>query len=91
MVSVVERDFVTAGFVILLHRSGRWSARQVGFDYDMKGNLPLYFETLFYGPVEAAASMGIQRIDFGLGSEEAKVSRGCIAHTQRTWLKANVQ
>ena len=88
MVSVVERDFVTAGFVILLRRAGRWSARQVGFDYDMQGNLPLYFETLFYGPVEAATSMGIHRIDFGLGSEEAKVSRGCVAETQRTWVKA---
>jgi CelD/BcsL family acetyltransferase involved in cellulose biosynthesis len=89
MVSVVERDSEIAGFVILLRRAGRWSARQVGFDYEMQGHLPLYFETLFYGPIEAAPSLGIQRIDFGLGSEEAKVSRGCFAETQRTWVKAD--
>lgn len=76
MVSVVERDSVAAGFVLLLRRGGRWSARQVGFDYKMQGHLPLYFETLFYGPVKAAPSMGISRIDFGLGSEEAKGFQG---------------
>lgn len=87
-VSVVEHGGEVAGFVILLRLGSRWSARQVGFDYEAQGDLPLYFETLFYGPVESAQLHGVDRIDYGLGSEEAKVSRGCIATTQRTWVKA---
>lgn len=87
-VSVVARGGEVAGFVILLRLGSRWSARQVGFDYEAQGDLPLYFETLFYGPVESAELHGVDRIDYGLGSEEAKVSRGCVATTQRTWVKA---
>lgn len=87
MVSTVERGPETAGFVALLRKGDRWSARQVGFDYELQGDLPLYFETLFYAPVDAASAHGIRRIDFGLGSEEAKVSRGCTAETQQTWVK----
>lgn len=87
MVATVERGLETAGFVALLRKGDRWSARQVGFDYELQGDLPLYFETLFYAPVDAASAHGIRRIDFGLGSEAAKVSRGCTAETQQTWVK----
>ena len=86
-VSIVERGSEVAGFVILLRLGSRWSARQVGFDYEAQGDLPLYFETLFYAPVDSANPLGIGRIDYGLGSEDAKVSRGCVAVTQRTWVK----
>ncbi|WP_412872224.1 GNAT family N-acetyltransferase [Curtobacterium flaccumfaciens] len=88
MVSTVERGPESAGFVVLLRNGDRWSARQVGFDYEMQGDLPLYFETLFYAPVGAASAHGVRHIDFGLGSEEAKVSRGCVTDTQQTWVKS---
>lgn len=82
-----ERNNLIAGFVILLRGGGVWSARQIGFDYTMQGTMPLYFEVLFYKPIELAAVNHISRIDYGTGSEHTKALRGCYAESQRLWLK----
>lgn len=37
-----------------------------------------YFGCLFYAPVRVARAQGVERLDLGLGLDEAKVRRGCI-------------
>ncbi|PKT69321.1 GNAT family N-acetyltransferase [Streptomyces populi] len=74
------------GFATLLQFGNHWYARQGGFDYAYQDRLPLYFETVYYFPVEAAARRGIEAIHYGLGSEEAKLSRGCTAESQYSYL-----
>ncbi|MGW1022871.1 GNAT family N-acetyltransferase [Streptomyces sp. NPDC002577] len=88
---LAEADGEIRGFCTLLSFRGHWYARQGGFDYAYQQHahrqkLPLYFETVYYFPVEAAARLGIEAIHYGLGSEEAKRSRGCTAETQYAYL-----
>lgn len=75
------------GFGVLLRFRDQWYARHTGFDYQWQGRLPLYFEVLYYGVVEAAAEAGVTGVHYGLGSEEAKRSRGCVAATQRSFVR----
>jgi len=65
------------GFALILRHRDRWYARQAGFDYEFQGNLPLYFEVAFYRLIELAADAGVPVIHYGLGSRDAKRSRGC--------------
>ncbi|MFF9036886.1 GNAT family N-acetyltransferase [Streptomyces sp. NPDC014892] len=85
-VALAVGDGDIRGFGTLLRFGTHWYARQAGFDYAYQDRLPLYFETLYYFPVEAAARLGIEAIHYGLGSEEAKLSRGCTAETQYSYL-----
>ncbi|MER6343559.1 GNAT family N-acetyltransferase [Streptomyces sp. NPDC001595] len=87
-VVLAEAEGGIRGFATLLHFRGHWYARQTGFDYDyqQRHNLALYFETVYYFPVEAAARLGIEAVHYGLGSEEAKASRGCTAETHHAHL-----
>ncbi len=70
------------GFALVLRHQDRWYARQAGFDYEFKGNLPLYFEVVFYRLIELAAAAGVRVIHYGLGSRDAKQSRGCLSCAQ---------
>ncbi|KAB1935301.1 GNAT family N-acetyltransferase [Micromonospora sp. ALFpr18c] len=79
-------DGEVRGFGTLLRHQGQWYARQAGFDYAWQGALPLYFEVLYYRPAELAPSHGITGIHYGMGSEEAKRSRGCLAADQNAFL-----
>ncbi|MEV6843672.1 GNAT family N-acetyltransferase [Actinoplanes sp. NPDC051411] len=79
-------DGEVRGFGTLLRHQDQWYARQAGFDYDYQGSLPLYFEVLYYRPAEAAPGLGITGIHYGMGSEEAKRSRGCLADDQIAYL-----
>ncbi|MFF1718354.1 GNAT family N-acetyltransferase [Streptomyces sviceus] len=84
-----EADGELRGFATILQFRGHWYARQSGFDYayqDRLGKLPLYFETVYYFPVEEAARLGVSTIHYGLGSESAKLSRGCTAEPQYSYL-----
>ncbi|MFE4974502.1 GNAT family N-acetyltransferase [Kitasatospora sp. NPDC056651] len=88
LVVLAEADGAIRGFATLLEFRGHWYARQSGFDYAYQSEkkLALYFETVYYFPVEAAARRGIGAIQFGLGSEDTKLSRGCTAETQYGYL-----
>lgn len=70
------------GFALVLRRGDHWYAYRSGFDYSLKGDLPLYFEVVFYHPIEAARAAGAQIIHYGTGSTEAKLSRGCVSAAQ---------
>jgi predicted N-acyltransferase len=76
------------GFAVMLPFRDQWYARNAGFDYAWQGDLPLYFEVAYYAVVEAAERAGVTGVHYGLGSEEAKRSRGCVATTQRCFVRA---
>ncbi|MFJ7768059.1 GNAT family N-acetyltransferase [Streptomyces sp. NPDC097107] len=65
------------GFALMLRRGDQWYARQCGFDYGYLGKVPLYYELLYYFAVERAAELGVATIQYGIGSDTAKRSRGC--------------
>ncbi|MGC5363879.1 GNAT family N-acetyltransferase [Streptomyces sp. DT24] len=82
VVTLAVGDGLIRGFGTMIRFRDHWYARQAGFDYGYQRKLALYFETLYYFPVEMAARNGITTIHYGLGSEEAKLSRGCVAEDQ---------
>ncbi|MEV6394800.1 GNAT family N-acetyltransferase [Streptomyces sp. NPDC051907] len=82
LVTLAVGDGEIRGFGTLLRFRDHWYARQAGFDYAYQQRLALYFETLYYFPVDKAAEHGVTAIHYGLGSEEAKLSRGCAAEDQ---------
>lgn len=88
MASVVCDGEHFVGFVVLIRSEGRWFAKQVGFDYQRQGRLPVYFETLFYGPARAGQEHGVTTVHYGLGSVKAKASRGCDQERQFAFVKA---
>jgi uncharacterized protein len=75
------------GFVVLVRKGDVIHTRQCGFDYDFQGNLPLYFGVLFYETMEHARRVGVGRIEHGIGSEEAKASRGCVQRRQYGYVR----
>lgn len=85
-VAVAFADGQIRGFTTLLRFRDHWYARQGGFDYAYQKKLALYFETVYYFPLEAGVRLGIGAIHYGLGSEETKLSRGCTAQTQYGYL-----
>jgi uncharacterized protein len=66
-----------AGYALLLRWRTHLYAWTTGFDYDLRGNLPLYFAVAYYEPVAHAASHGLTRIHYGPTAGEAKALRGC--------------
>ena len=85
--SVAVGEGKVRGFSVLLRFRDQWYARHTGFDYRWQDRLPLYFEVCYYRVVEAAAEAGIKGVHYGIGSEEAKRSRGCSATTQRCFVR----
>ncbi|MFF2146625.1 GNAT family N-acetyltransferase [Kitasatospora sp. NPDC058190] len=77
------------GFALLVGHQDRWYARHCGFDYayQREHKLALYFELLFYRLVEEAAARGVRAVHYGLGSEQAKASRGAVATDQHCFLR----
>ncbi|MBV1850726.1 GNAT family N-acetyltransferase [Catellatospora tritici] len=76
------------GFTLVLAYGDQWYARQAGFDYSFQRThrAPLYFELCYYRMLELAADAGIRTIHYGLGSEDAKMWRGCVSTEQRCWV-----
>ncbi|MEU8975207.1 GNAT family N-acetyltransferase [Streptomyces monashensis] len=85
---VAEGEGGIRGFGLILRHGDHWYARQTGYDYayQERTGLPLYFEVLYYRLLEEAVSAGVRTLHYGLGSEQAKRSRGCTATEQRCHL-----
>lgn len=75
------------GFVVLVRWGDTLFGRQGGFDYASQGRLPLYFGLAFYASVEYAIKVGARYIEYGIGSEGAKASRGCDLRQQYGYVK----
>jgi uncharacterized protein len=86
LVSAAAADGEIYGFGLFAARGSCWHALRSGFDYTLQGRLPVYFEALYYSIVEQAAEHGIRMVQYGLGSEHAKASRGCISTDQYSFV-----
>ena len=75
-------DGELCGFGLVLRHHDHWYVYRCGFDYAVKGDLPIYFEMLYYHLIEAASAAGASVIHYGTGSAEAKRSRGCLTTSQ---------
>jgi hypothetical protein len=91
LVTVASLDGVVAGFGAMvrleLGGSTQWFGNRAGFDYELQGDVPLYFEVLFYSPYEWAVDRGVTAIHVGMGSTKAKTSRGAVPHPQSCWVR----
>ena len=67
----------TVGFTLFLQHEDIWYARFGGFDYSV-GNLFLYFNLLFYRPIQFFVERGVRLVHYSLKSYQAKASRGCL-------------
>lgn len=76
-----------SGFALFIRSGKRMYARHTGFHYDRQGKLPLYFALLFYEAIEHALRSGVTRIEYGTGSLDAKLSRGCTPVRQYGYFK----
>lgn len=84
-VTMAHSGGAVRGFgLVFSSANGVWYLRQAGFDYEYlsRARLPLYFEMMYYRVVELAAQAGIHSIHYGLGSGDAKRSRGCAGSMQ---------
>lgn len=76
------------GFALFVRFRGSLYSRDVGFDYDFQGKLPIYFGVLFYEPLAFAQREGVEIIDYGAGSDGAKRKRGCRALGQHAYARS---
>jgi predicted N-acyltransferase len=86
MVATARVNDEICGFALVLRHGGQWYVYRCGFDYAVKGDLPVYFEMIYYHLVEAASAAGVPAIHYGTGSAEAKRSHGCVAVDQHAFL-----
>ncbi len=76
-VTTARKEGKLLGFSLLLQDKEEWTAFLTGADYDDPGFRLSYFATMFYLPVALAPERGIRKINYGIGSWEAKRLRGC--------------
>jgi hypothetical protein len=76
------------GYLLLVEWRGVLYPQHGGFDYELKGKLPVYFSVVFYQTVRYAMRRGIHRIEYSLGSGDVKESRGCAMHQQWSFARA---
>ncbi|MER5433729.1 GNAT family N-acetyltransferase [Streptomyces sp. NPDC002588] len=87
LVSKAVLDGRIVGFGLVLAHGGDWFAHRAGFDYAAQGALPLYYELLYYTLADHAGRHGVKTVHYGIGSTDAKVSRGCALSTQYLYVK----
>lgn len=88
---LAELDDEVVGFGVVVRSRSRgrehWFGHRAGFDYEAQGDLPLYYEVLYYRVLELAAEHGVPVLNAGVGSAHAKQARGCHASRQRSYLR----
>ncbi|MFD3649855.1 GNAT family N-acetyltransferase [Streptomyces cyaneofuscatus] len=75
-------------FGLFVRDGDHWTALLTGSDYRRPQARLGYFATLFYAPARVAPTLGITAVGYGLGSWQAKTSRGC--RTRVLWTAATV-
>jgi hypothetical protein len=82
-VVAASTDGQPVGFTLFIRTGDRLSALLTGVDYHHPRARYVYFGTSFYAAVPLAADIAVRVIEYGMGSEEAKRSRGCALHPLR--------
>jgi predicted N-acyltransferase len=85
-VFVARRGDSAVGFAAFFEEDEVWYARFFGFDY-AAGDMALYFNLVFYSPIEAAIDRGIRSIRYSFESYEAKRRRGCLLQNVRVYVR----
>lgn len=88
VVSLARAQGAVRGFALFFRHGSRLFARDVGFDYEFQGKLPLYFAVLFYEPVRFALRERVGVVDYGVGSVGDKASRGCRVVRELGYLRS---
>lgn len=74
-VILAEHEGVIRGFGVIIEWRDYLYARMVGFDYDFRGSLPIYFGVM-YEQIRYAIERGLRTIEYATTSEREKMSRG---------------
>lgn len=77
------------GFSTFIADESEWTVLMTGTDYEDPDASFTYFETMFYRPAELAPSIGIRNIGYGIGTIDAKRSRGCVTNTLYAAVRVN--
>lgn len=75
---IIEKDNNIYGVGIFYLKDNKYYAKAAGFDYNLIEGSYAYFNLVFYEPIRDSILNGIKEIDYGIGSVEAKLLRGCI-------------
>ena len=67
----------TIAFHVLVEHGGVLHSNTVGQNYDVATKGRAHFMVMYYAPLVDALESSISRINYGVGSYEAKVGRGC--------------
>jgi hypothetical protein len=72
---------------ISLRKHDRLYAKYAGFDYDILGaRSGVYAPVAIWGTLAAAYQTGCSAVEFGVGSHQAKVIRGCLSRPIESYL-----
>jgi hypothetical protein len=86
-VFTARRNGALLGCSMFCRYGASWFAVWTGRDYESPASRFVYFATMFYEPVRAAAEEGITRIAYGVGAWEPKAVRGAQLTPVRSWVK----
>jgi predicted N-acyltransferase len=87
-VITARSDGVLRGYAAFIQKNKTLYSRDAGFDYVWQQNLPLYYETVFYGAVELAARSDAREINYSYAAEETKAAHGCEVRSRWGYVKA---
>lgn len=76
-VYLAAREELPVGFTLAFQYRRGLSARVAGFDYRYLGRDSCYFNVTYYKPIAHALGRGVRTIDYGIGTMDAKLARGC--------------
>ena len=74
---IAEKGGVVTGFSAVFKKGESACIQLVAVDQDKAKHDHTYFNLGFYRPIEDATGDGIKRLQFGLGTDQLKIKRGC--------------
>ncbi|GII85769.1 hypothetical protein Ssi03_37590 [Sphaerisporangium siamense] len=83
-----RRDGDLLAFSLFIRDGASWSVLMNGTDYDDPDASFTYFTTMFYRPAQLAPAAGVRTIGYGIGTIDAKRSRGCRTSTLQAAVRA---
>jgi hypothetical protein len=88
-VFTAELDGRTFAMSMWLHHGGRMYGFHAGFDYQVGDHLPMYSVVAFHLPIaQGCADPGIDMLEYGISTDQAKLLRGTTAIPQHLYVKS---
>ncbi len=87
-VFIAQKADTLVGFSLSLQHKETLDVYFCGFDYASLGKTDfVYFNLVYYEPIKLAIQRRLKRIHFRIGSEKAKIERGCKSEKTYYFLK----